>query len=142
LPTLDRSIYAPANGLQKGGYILARESSELKAVVIASGSEVPLALKAREALEVNGIGVRVVSLPSWELFEKQDRDYIDAVLPPDCTRRVAVEAASTFGWERYVGRCGKVIGMTGFGASGPGGALMEHFGFTVENVVSQVKELL
>ncbi|HKI52060.1 MAG TPA: transketolase [Geothermobacteraceae bacterium] len=142
LPTLDRSIYAPANGLQKGGYILARESSELKAVVIASGSEVPLALKAREALEDNGIGVRVVSLPSWELFEKQDRDYIDAVLPPDCTRRVAVEAASTFGWERYVGRCGKVIGMTGFGASGPGGALMEHFGFTVENVVSQVKELL
>jgi len=141
LPTLDRSIYAPADGLHKGGYILAKETGDLRAIIVASGSEVPLALAAQDQLEKEGVGIRVVSLPSWELFEKQEQGYIDNVMPPDCTRRVAVEAASTFGWERYVGRCGKVIGMTGFGASGPGGALMEHFGFTVENVVSQVKEL-
>ncbi|HKI50516.1 MAG TPA: transketolase C-terminal domain-containing protein, partial [Geothermobacteraceae bacterium] len=142
LPTLDRSIYAPATGLHQGGYVLARESGELRAIIIVSGSEVPLALAAREILEDEGIGIRVVSLPSWELFEAQSQEYRDEVLPLECTKRVAVEAASTFGWERYVGRCGRVVGMTGFGASGPGGELMEHFGFTVANVVNQVKERL
>jgi transketolase len=143
LPTLDRSVYAPASGLQKGGYILARESRKLAAIIIASGSEVQLALDAREILEDEGHGIRVVSLPCWELFEAQNQDYRDEVLPPECaTRRVAVEAASTFGWERYVGRGGKIVGMTGFGASGPGGELMVHFGFTVENVVAQVRALL
>ena len=83
----------------------------------------------------------VVSLPSWELFEKQTQDYRDQVLPPACLNRVAVEAASTFGWERYVGFKGKVIGMQGYGASGPIGQLMEKFGFTVDNVVAKVKEL-
>jgi transketolase len=142
LPTLDRAVYGTANGLHQGGYVLAKESGELKALIIASGSEVPLALAAREQLQQEGIGVRVVSLPCWELFEQQDQTYRDEVLPPACTKRVAVEAASTFGWERYVGRCGKVVGMTGFGASGPAGKLFEHFGFTAENVVQQVRELL
>jgi len=143
LPTLDRSIYAPASGLHQGGYILAAESGALKAIIIASGSEIPLALAARDVLEAEGSGIRVVSLPSWELFEAQSQEYRDEVLPPECaTRRVSVEAASTFGWERYVNRCGRMIGMNGFGASGPGGELMEHFGFTVENVVNQVKAIL
>jgi transketolase len=143
LPTLDRSIYASASGLHQGGYVLARESGALKAIIIASGSEIPLALAARDILADEGIGIRVVSLPSWELFEAQSQKYRDEVLPPECaTRRVSVEAASTFGWERYVSRCGRMIGMTGFGASGPGGELMEHFGFTVENVVNQVKAIL
>ena len=142
LPTLDRSVLGPADGLQRGGYVLAREEGELQGVIIASGSEVPLALAAREQLQQEGIGVRVVSLPCWELFEQQSGEYRDAVLPPGCTARVAVEAAATFGWERYVGRCGRVVGMTGFGASGPAGKLMEHFGFTVDNVARQLRELL
>jgi transketolase len=142
LPTLDRSLLGPAKGLQRGGYVLAREEGALQGIIIASGSEVPLALAAREQLQQEGIGVRVVSLPCWELFEQQSGAYRDEVLPPTCTTRVAVEAAATFGWERYVGRCGRVVGMTGFGASGPAGKLMEHFGFTAENVAKQVRELL
>jgi transketolase len=142
LPTLDRSQFAPAEGLHRGGYVLAREEGELRGIIIASGSEVPLALAAREQLQQQGIGTRVVSLPCWELFEKQSGAYRDEVLPPACTARVAVEAASPFGWERYVGREGRVVGMTGFGASGPAGKLMAHFGFTAENVAQQVQELL
>jgi len=142
LPTLDRSMFAPADGLQRGGYVLAREEGALQGIIIASGSEVPLALATREQLQQEGIGVRVVSLPCWELFEQQGREYRDTVLPPACTVRVAVEAAATFGWERYVGQCGRMVGMTGFGASGPAGKLMEHFGFTVDNVAKQVREVL
>jgi transketolase len=142
LPTLDRTVLGAADGVHRGGYVLAKEDGELKALIIASGSEVPLALAAREQLQAEGVGVRVVSLPCWELFEQQEKGYRDAVLPPACTKRVAVEAASPFGWERYVGRCGKVVGMTGFGASGPAGQLFEHFGFTAKNVARQVRELL
>ncbi len=142
LPTLDRSVFGAAEELQKGGYVLAQEQGELKAIVIASGSEVPLALEAKTALEQDGIGVRVVSLPCWELFEKQDQSYRDQVLPTDCTVRVSVEAGSTFGWERYIGIAGQAVGMTGFGASGPADQLMKQFGFTVENVVAKVKGLL
>jgi transketolase len=142
LPTLDRNQYAPASGLHCGGYVLAREEGELQGIIIASGSEVALALAAREQLQQEGIGTRVVSLPCWELFEQQSGAYRDEVLPPACTARVAVEAASPFGWERYVGSGGRVLGMTGFGASGPAGKLMAHFGFTAENVAQQVKELL
>ena len=142
LPTLDRAVYGAVEGVQKGGYVLAKEEGALQALIIASGSEVPLALAAREQLQQEGVGVRVVSLPCWELFEQQPQGYRDEVLPPACTRRVAVEAASTFGWERYVGRCGKIVGMTGFGASGPAGKLFEHFGFTADNVAKQVRELL
>jgi transketolase len=101
-----------------------------------------VALAAREQLQQEGIGTRVVSLPCWELFEQQPQAYRDEVLPPACTARVAVEAAVPFGWERYVGSSGRIVGMTGFGASGPAGQLMEHFGFTPANVAKQVKDLL
>jgi transketolase len=142
LPTLDRSQYAAAAGLHQGGYVLSKEQVELQTIIIASGSEVSLALDAQQRLQQEGIGTRVVSLPCWELFEKQTQAYRDQVLPPTCEKRVAVEAASTFGWERYVGFKGKIIGMQSYGASGPIAQLMEKFGFTVDNVVAKVKELL
>ncbi|MCK4508732.1 MAG: transketolase [Desulfuromonadales bacterium] len=142
LPTLDREVFGAAEGLHKGGYVLAKEQGELQAIIIASGSEVPLALSAQEQLQQAGVGTRVVSLPTWELFEKQSQEYRDQVLPPNCLNRVAVEAASTFGWERYIGLKGKIIGMRSYGASAPAGQLMEKFGFTVENVIAKVKELL
>jgi transketolase len=142
VPTIDRNEYSAANGLHKGGYVLATEQGELQMILIASGSEVQHALAARETLQAEGIGTRVVSLPSWELFESQDAAYREQVLPAGCTRRVAMEAGSAFGWERYVGRCGGIIGMTSFGASAPAGALMKHFGFTAENFVAKAKELL
>ena len=140
LPVLDRG--AAKGNVAQGGYVLSPEQGALQAILIATGSEVSLALEAQQQLQQEGLGVRVVSLPSWELFEQQDSAYRDSVLPPTCTKRVAVEAASTFGWERYVGRCGRVVGMTGFGASAPIHALMQHFGFTADNVAAQVRELL
>lgn len=142
LPTLDRAVYGVAEGLHQGGYILSKEQGDLQAIIIASGSEVPLALAARDKLQQEDVGVRVVSLPSWELFEKQPQNYRDQVLPPSCLNRVSVEAASSFGWERYVGFKGKMIGMQSYGASAPIDQLMKKFGFTVENVISTVKELL
>ncbi|MCK4623403.1 MAG: transketolase [Desulfuromonadales bacterium] len=142
LPTVDREQFAAAEGLQKGGYVLAAETGELQLILIATGSEVQHAMAAREILQAEGIGTRVVSLPSWELFEAQDAAYREQVLPAACTKRVAMEAAVTFGWERYVGAEGTVIGMSGFGASAPIGELMTHFGFTVENFVAKAKELL
>jgi transketolase len=142
LPVLDRTGLAPAAGLRRGGYILAREQGELQGIVIASGSEVPLALAAREILQQEGLGIRVVSLPSWEIFDGQRADYREMVLPAECRARVAVEAASPFGWERYVGDSGAIIGMTGFGASAPGDALLRHFGFTAEAVAARVREIL
>ncbi|MEJ2525444.1 MAG: transketolase [Desulfuromonadales bacterium] len=142
LPTLDRSTFAGAGELQKGGYVLAREEGDLQVILIASGSEVALALTAREQLHQDGIGTRVVSLPCWELFEQQEQTYRETVLPPQCEKRVSVEAAATFGWERYLGSKGQAIGMHGYGASGPAGQLMEKFGFTVENVVTTVKDMI
>jgi transketolase len=144
LPTLDRSGLGPASGLRRGGYVLREASggpASVKVLLIASGSEVPLALRAAEALEGKGIGCRVVSLPSWEIFEAQPRDYREEVLPPSVNARVAVEAGSPFGWDRYVGPGGRVVGMNGFGASGPAGALAETFGFTAENVVRVASEV-
>jgi hypothetical protein len=141
-PTIDGTTHAPADNLHKGGYILKKETSDLQALLIASGSEVPLALAAAAELEQDGISTRVVSMPSWELFELQNQEYRDEVLPRTCLNRVAIEAASPFGWERYVGAGGLVIGMAGFGASGPADQLMEHFGFTVENVKKKVKALI
>ncbi|MDT8445168.1 MAG: transketolase C-terminal domain-containing protein, partial [Desulfuromonadales bacterium] len=141
LPTLDRKLLGAAEGLHQGGYVLAKEQGDLTAIIIASGSEVALALDAQKQLQQEGIGVRVVSLPSWELFAKQPQEYRDQILPPTCLNRVAVEAASSFGWERYLGFKGKMIGMQSYGASAPAGQLMEKFGFTVENVITKVKEL-
>jgi transketolase len=111
-------------------------------ILIATGSEVSLAAQAHEQLVAQGIRSRVVSMPSWDIFEQQPQDYRDGVLPPDITARVAIEQASTFGWERYVGAAGRVIGMQTFGASAPLKELQKEFGFTVENVVKTAKEVV
>jgi transketolase len=142
LPTLDRTQYAPAEDLHKGGYVLAKEEGELQAIIMASGSEICLALEAQEELQKEGVGTRVVSMPCWELFEQQTTEYREEVLPAVCTKRVAIEAASTFGWERYTGSQGAVIGMQSYGASGPAAKLMEKFGFTAQNIVDNVNKLL
>jgi transketolase len=143
LPTLDRSRFAPDSGLARGGYVLCDlEDGSPEVILIASGSEVALAVDAYEKLAVEGIQARVVSLPSWELFERQERSYREEVLPPRIRARVAVEQASTLGWERYVGSEGKVLGMETFGASAPLAALQKKFGFTPERVVEAAKEQL
>jgi len=144
MPTLDRTRFAPASGLRRGGYILAdaRTGSSLDVILIATGSEVGLAVEAFEQLSADGVGVRVVSMPSWELFDAQPSEYRDEVLPPSVTARVAIEQASTFGWERYVGAGGAVIGMDTFGASAPLKHLQTKFGFTPEAVVGAAKARL
>ena len=142
LPTLDRNEFAPVDGVQKGGYVLSPETGELQMILLASGSEVQHAIAAQKTLQADGIGTRVVSMPCWELFEIQDAAYREEVLPAACTKRVSMEAGSRFGWERYVGLDGRAIGMNEFGASAPAGELMQHFGFTAENMVAVAKELL
>ena len=142
LPILDRAVYPPAELVARGGYVLAAEEGKLQAILIATGSEVHPALAAREILAAQGIGIRLVALPSWELFEAQEESYRREVLPPEVEARIAVEAASTFGWERWVGSKGGVIGMTGYGASAPGKVLLRHFGFTPEGIADKVRELL
>ena len=127
----------------KGGYVIADSQKEVPdAIIIASGSEVSLAVNAKEELKEDGIDVRVVSMPSMELFDKQSAEYKESVLPNAVRKRVAVEALSDFGWYKYVGLDGRVIAMEGFGASGPAATLFEHFGFTVDNVVKTVKEVI
>ena len=127
----------------KGGYVIADSQKEVPdAIIIASGSEVSLAVNAKEELKKDGIDVRVVSMPSMELFDKQSAEYKERVLPNAVRKRVAVEALSDFGWYKYVGLDGRVIAMEGFGASGPAATLFEHFGFTVDNVVKTVKEVI
>ncbi len=127
----------------KGGYVIADSQKEVPdAIIIASGSEVSLAVNAKEELKKDGIDVRVVSMPSMELFDKQSAEYKESVLPDAVRKRVAVEALSDFGWYKYVGLDGRVIAMEGFGASGPAATLFEHFGFTVDNVVKTVKEVV
>jgi len=141
LPTLDRSKYGAASGVAKGGYVLLdAPDGKPDAILMGTGSEISLCVRAAERLAGEGVKVRVVSMPCWELFDLQTAAYRDSVLPPDCARRVAVEAGVKQGWERYIGRCGQFVGMCGFGASGPAEILMEHFGFTVENVVAAVKK--
>ncbi len=143
LPTIDRSKYAPASGLAKGAYVLADAADgRPEVLLLASGSEVALCVEAYERLKAEGIKARVVSMPSWEIFEQQDRAYRDSVLPPSVTARVAVEQASTFGWERYVGTTGEVVGMKAFGASAPLKALLERFGFTADHVITAAKAQL
>jgi transketolase len=141
LPTLDRMRFAPAAGLARGAYVLAgSDGARPEVLLLATGSEVSLCVEAYEQLSKEGIQARVVSMPSWELFEKQDQAYRDSVLPPAVKARVSVEMAATFGWDRYVGLSGRSIGMHSFGASAPIKALQKHFGFTVENVVAAAKE--
>ncbi len=143
LPTLDRKRYAPAAGVARGAYVLADApggSPEL--ILIATGSELSLAVQAHEKLLADGIRSRVVSMPSWDLFEHQPQEYRDGVLPPEVEARVAIEQASTFGWERYVGPKGRIIGMHTFGASAPLQELQKKFGFEPDRVVAMARELL
>ncbi|MET0218533.1 MAG: transketolase [Burkholderiales bacterium] len=143
LPTLDRSKYAPASGVAHGAYVLAdAPGGNPDVILIATGSEVSLAAQAHEKLVNGGIRSRVVSMPSWDIFEREPQVYRDSVLPPAVKARLAIEQASTFGWERYVGVNGRVIGMHTFGASAPLKALQQEFGFTIDNVVATAKELL
>src|SRR4029077_20614137 len=133
LPTIDRTKYASAAGVAKGSYVLADAPGRKPDVIlIASGSEVILALAAHEQLLAQGIRSRVVSMPSWDIFESQPQEYRDSVLPPGVKARVAIEQASTFGWERYVGMAGRTIGMHTFGASAPLKELQKKFGFEPE----------
>jgi transketolase len=143
IPTFDRTRYAAASGLAKGAYILAdAKDGKPDLILIGTGSEVSLCISAYEELTGEGKKVRVVSMPSWEIFEKQSVEYRDSVLPPAMTKRISVEQASTMGWSQYVGREGRMIGMKTFGASAPLKELAKKFGFTPEAVVNAARELL
>lgn len=140
---LDQEKLASAKGLYKGAYILSKEKgAKPQAILMATGSEVHIVIDAQKKLWEENIDVRVVSMPSWELFRKQGKSYIEEVLPVDVTARLAVEAAAPEGWREWIGNDGEMIGMTDFGASAPGKDLFEHFGFTVEHIVSKIKEML
>ena len=142
-PVLDRSQYAPASGLQKGAYVLADlGKGKPQLILMASGSEVGLIVEAGQKLAEENIAVRLVSFPSWELFEGQSEAYQEEVLLPDVTKRLAVEAGVSMGWERWLGSEGKMIGLNHFGASVPYKTLFEKFGFTVANVVEQARDVL
>lgn len=142
VPVINREKYSSASGLHMGAYILAEApKGRPELVIIATGSEVHLALEAYEKLIKEGAAVRVVSMPCWESFEKQSAQYRDKVLPPG-TARVTVEAASTFGWERYAGQEGISIGIDRFGASAKGSVNLEKFGFTAENIIEKSRKLL
>jgi transketolase len=143
LPTIDRSKYAPASGLARGAYVLAdAPDGNPEVILIASGSEVSLAVQAHEKLRSDGVGSRVVSMPSWEIFDHQTQEYQNSVLPPHVKARVAVEQASSFGWERYVGVDGQLTCMKTFGASAPLKELQRKFGFEPDHIVVAVKKLL
>jgi transketolase len=143
LPTIDRSVYAAAGGVAKGAYVLAdADDGKPQVLFIGTGSEVSLCLEAHEQLKKEKIKSRVVSMPSWELFEQQPVEYRNKVLPPDLLARVSVEQASTFGWERYIGTTGTAIGMTTFGASAPLKELLKKFGFTSQHLISAAKSQL
>lgn len=142
VPTLDREKYAAAAGARRGAYVLADATAAPELILIASGSEVPIAAEAYEQLAADGVAVRLVSMPSWELFEQQDATYREQVFPPTVAARVAVEAGVQQGWERYLGLSGRFIGMSSFGASAPAGQLYEHFGITPANIVAAARELV
>jgi transketolase len=143
LPVLDRSLYAPADLLEKGAYILFETRGKRpELILLATGSEVYLALEAGQKLEAQGIALRIVSMPSWKLFDQQPVEYRRSVLPPEVRAKISIEAASSFGWDRYVGSEGDIIGLDRFGASAPGEVLMREFGFSVENIVTRAKALL
>jgi transketolase len=142
IPIVDRTKYASAEGLRRGAYVLADSPGEPQGVLMASGSEVQLCLQAHEQLTREGIRTRVVSMPSWELFNRQEQDYRDSVLPPRLHARVAVEAGSGLGWREYVGSEGRVIALYDFGASAPVKDLLRHFGFTAERVAREARTLI
>ena len=143
LPVLNRTELSPADGLYRGGYILWESSGDRPEVIlIGTGSELQIALKAGKELAAEGFSVRVISLPSWELFDRQPADYREHVLPPDVRVRIAVEAGIKLGWEHYIGLTGKVIGMEGFGASAPSPLLYEKFGITAGEVSRLAREIV
>ena len=143
LPIVDRTKFAPASGLAQGAYVLADPPDGTpELILIGTGSEVSLCLAAYDQLTAAGIKTRVVSMPSWELFDEQSQEYQDSVLPPAVTARVSVEEASPIGWDRYVGSRGAVVGMRTFGMSAPIKVVAEHFGFVPEHVVAAAKEVL
>ena len=143
VPTLDRSRYAPADGLRRGAYVLADASNgSPELILIASGSEVGLIAAAADQLGAEGIAVRCVSMPSWDLFDALPPADRDSVLPPSVAARLAVEAGSTQGWHRYVGDRGDVLGVERFGASAPGAVMMREYGFTVEEVCRRARALV
>lgn len=143
VPTIDRELYGSAEGLQQGAYVLADiGDNDPELILMASGSEVGLALKAGRNLAAEGVNVRVVSFPSWELFEKQDQTYKDQVLPPGIKKRLAVEAGVKMGWEHWVGESGQVVSIEKFGASAPGDLVMQEYGFNVANVIKTAQSLL
>jgi transketolase len=143
VPILDRDRYASAEGLRRGGYVLADpEDGDPELILIATGSEVALAVEAHEELIAEGVRSRVVSLPSWSIFDRQPEDYREAVLPSTVAARVSIEEASTLGWDRYVGTRGRMIGMHTFGSSAPLKDVLGKFGFTPERVVETAREVL
>jgi transketolase len=143
IPVIDRSKFRPAGGLSRGAYILADpEAEKPEVILIATGSEVSLALEGYEKIRAAGIRARVVSMPSWELFELQPENYRNQVLPLDVSARISIEAGATFGWHKYVGWAGAAVGIDHFGASAPGKVLLERFGFTPENIMNKAKALL
>jgi transketolase len=141
LPVLNRRQYPSAVALAKGGYILADTDGTPDVILIGSGSEVHLCLEAQGRLAKKGVAARVVSMPSWELFERASKNYKDKVLPPEVTARVAVEAGITMGWERYVGNRGAVVGIDRFGASAPGATVMDKYGIKASAIVAKTLEL-
>ncbi|TSK05360.1 MAG: transketolase [Geobacter sp.] len=143
VPTLDRTTCAAAEGVLRGGYVLAEGDGGMpRLILIATGSEVSLALRARDRLQEQGIATRVVSMPCWALFDEQPREYRESVLPPEVPARLAVEAGSPLGWHRYVGSAGAVLGVEGFGASAPGEVVLTEYGFTVDNVCRLALQLI
>ncbi len=142
LPTLDRTRYAPAAGVQRGGYVLGDCPGTPDVILIGTGSELQFAVAAGEKLAAEGVAVRVVSLPSFELFDEQPAEYRESVLPAAVRKRVAIEAGVTLGWQKYVGLDGAVIGRDAFGASAPYSELYREFGLTADNVYATAKRLL
>jgi len=142
LPVLDRSVLSPASGVLKGAYILWESGDSPQVVIMATGSEVHIALEAGQALDSEGIAARVVSMPSWEVFDEQPKEYRDSVLPPSLRARVSVEAGTTMGWERYVGLDGASVGMSGYGASAPAAVLYENFDITAKRVADEARKLV
>ncbi|MBV9231074.1 MAG: transketolase, partial [Chloroflexi bacterium] len=142
LPTLDRSKLASASNVAKGAYVLSSSEGTPQLILIATGSELSLAVDAAQKLSQEGVAVRVVSMPSWELFEEQSAEYKESVLPKSVSGRIAIEAASPMGWERYVGLQGTTVTLNHYGASAPAKVLFQQFGFTVENIVEKAKDLL
>lgn len=143
VPALDRTTFAPAGGLRRGGYVLAEASGGApELILIASGSELHVAVDARERLEGEGVPTRVVSLPSWHLFSRQSSEYREEVLPPAVEARISVEAGATLGWERWIGLRGVAVGLDDFGASAPSEVLFQELGLTADEVVQRARALV